>query len=127
VLAGPTGMPMTAVPFDDLVDTALGNGGPILYSSRRLHLVDEIVGEFQELEARSYQPLQQELRGQVPGDDPCRVAVLEAFLCTEGFAVECIEPAYGAISTFGAIGKFRARRERFHPTWEKGGYEYESG
>jgi hypothetical protein len=91
VLAGPTGMPMTAVPFDDLVDTALGNGGPILYSNRRLHLVDEIVGEFHELEARSYQPLQQEPRGQVPGDDPCRVVVLEAFLCAEGFAVECIE------------------------------------
>ena len=125
VLGGPGGTPMTAVPFDDLVDMALGNGGqrirllkldcegsewPIVYSSHRLHLVDEIVGEFHELDAGSRQPLQRELRGRVLHDDPCRVAVLEAFLCAEGFVVEQTSPAYGG------IGTFHARRVGFPPT-----------
>jgi len=104
------------VSFDDVVDAVSGNGRrrvsllkidcegaefPILLTSRRLGLVDRIVGEYHELRAE----LPRHVR--LAGCEQFTVEILAAHLETFGFAVS-LEPQ--ATATFGALGLFFADR-----------------
>ncbi len=99
VVTAPTDRAIPAVPFDSIVDRATGNGKrrvrmlkldcegaewPILFTSRRLHLIDAICGEY-----HLGVPVE---RYELPGVTAFTTDVLRELLTHAGFEVE-IEPA----------------------------------
>jgi FkbM family methyltransferase len=107
-----------SVPFDDVVERVSLNGErridlvkidcegaefPILLTSRRLDIIDRIVGEYHELRGE----LPPHVR--VPGHDQFTIDRLAAGLEQNGFAVT-LEPQ--AAGSFGELGLFFADRVR---------------
>jgi FkbM family methyltransferase len=105
-----------AVAFDDVVDEVSQGGRrridllkidcegaefPILLTSRRLHHIERIVGEYHELRAEPPRHVR------LPGHGQFTVETLAAHLESNGFAVT-LEPQ--ATATFGALGLFFADR-----------------
>lgn len=106
-----------AIAFDDIVDALTSQGRrridllkmdcegaefPILMTSKRLHCIDHIVGEFHELRGG---PLPEHVR--IPGSEDFAADGLAQVLRRDGFAV-AIERR--ATATFGDLGLFFAHR-----------------
>ena len=122
------GEPVNKIAFDDLVDTATDNGEkrvrllkldcegaewPILLTSQRLHLVDEIAGEFHEI-GGPYLEISEDREIQVPifssrDSSVFRVEMLMRFLDEAGFEASYTrhERPGGALE---GLGLFFARR-----------------
>lgn len=95
------GRKVPAIPFDDLVRRATGGGRrrvrflkidcegsefPILLTSRTLHLIDEIAGEFHEFRGE-FDPYDVPARFRVAGVERLTIEVLAAALNRAGFGV----------------------------------------
>jgi FkbM family methyltransferase len=127
------GQPVEKIAFDDLIDLATDNGAkrirllkldcegaewPILLTSQRLHLVDEICGEFHEIGGQ-YLEISEDREWQEPifrpRDSPnLTVEILMRFLHQAGFAA-----AYhrhkrpdGALEGLGLFFAHRSRPEK---------------
>lgn len=117
-------VPVEAIPFDNAVRMATRNGRgrvrflkidcegsefPILFTSRLLHLIDEIAGEYHEFGGEHDRNAIPETAA-VPGFERYTIGELTDFLQAAGFAVE--SKRYGESN----LGIFRARQVATAPT-----------